>query len=896
MAKFNSIQNTFLGGEVSPRVHGRTDLPQYINAAKEIKNKIVHPQGGASRRPGSQFIGVTGTSENGKKARLIPFVFSQDEAYMVEITDDNFRIINVTTLAETDITTFVDTTNHQQGAFYTESEMDEIQFAQNADLLYLVHPDKMPLIIVRTAADTFEIRAFYLNGGALDETNLWLSHPFRDINIDVAHTLDPSATTGSITITSSVSFFNAGHVGALFRMTHAGTEGAVVITGFTSDTSVSALVLSTLGGATPTSAWREGAWSDYRGWPRSVTFFESRIYYGGNAAQPDTIWSSQLFNIRQMMSPPFEQDADPDPDTASGQQTLAERPFNFSIASTEVNEIQWLSSGKSLAIGTRGREYLARGADSSLAFSATNVGFQAETAYGSAHIQPSRIGNAVIFVQAAFQSIREFVFNFDEDAFRAQDLSILAENLPRKSLSDRASPVGPKIVGMSQQVSPNNVLWMYDTNGGLFAMTRERDQGITAWHTHQVGGVFGTEPVCVESIAVAPGFDGSHDDVWICVKRTIDGDTKFYTERMGKEFELDELTNTSTDINEKPVYSDSAKLVRLGSPGRTFTGFEHLHGQTVDVLADGKALKPQTIALGTEKITNQGAETDLTGWATYDDGATATPVDGTGGSPGITLTRNTVGEIAGIADFKITKPAADHQGEGASANFDIDTANRGKLHRLVVKILTSDANYVTGDIGFYVIGDRDGSPTLITPNNVQWSAGGSIQTFTADFTASAIADEHRLCFHIRTTNALGWAVQFDDVSIKAMGELVLPNDVELTTEVIVGINYRSRVELLQIEAGAGIGSAQGTIKRIDRVTARFVRSVGGKIGPSDDKLDDIIFRDSDVPMNAAIPLFTGDKKIEYRGSPDRDGRVVLVQDLPLPQNVTALIMRGQTFD
>lgn len=893
MPNFNQIQNTFLGGEVSPRIYGRTDLPQYLNAAKELKNIIVYPQGGASRRPGTEFVSITGTSEDGKKARLVPFIFSEDEAYMVEITDDNFRIYNTDTLVETDVTTFVDTTDHQQGSFYSESEMDSIQFAQKADLLYLVHPDKMPLIVVRTGANTFEIRAFYLNGGTLDETNLWLSHPFRDVNTDTTLTITPSGTTGSVTLTASSSLFDSGHVGALFRLDHVGTEGAAVITAFSSDTSVTALVLSNFSSTAATSSWRESAWSDFRGWPRSVTFFESRIYYGGNASEPDTIWASQLFNIRQMMSPPFEQDADPDPDTVSGQQTLAERPFNFAIASNRVNEIQWLSSGKSLTVGTRGEEYLARGSDPNAAFSATNVGFQAETAHGSAHVQPFRIGNAVIFLQRAFQKLREFVFNFNEDAFRAPDLSILAENLPRKTVAERTSPVSPKILGMAQQESPNSILWAYDSNGGLIAMTREREQGIIAWHTHVIGGTLSGEIPKVVSVAVAPSGDGTNDDVWVCVQRTIESETRYYTERIGKEFELEELFNSSTSLQDKPVYSDSAKLVRLTSPGKTFTGFEHLHGQTVDVLADGSSIGQKTVQAGTELISNQDAEVDVAGHVAYADAAAATPVDGTGGSPTVTITRNTVGEINGIADFLITKDAADRQGEGVGIDFTVDTANLGKKHRISFSYDASDANYSTGDLRVYIIGDTGGTPSLITPNSVNLVSGAGTQTFTADFTAHATGAAHRVAIHVATVNALAYAVQYDDITVKALGEIVLDRD---HTEVLAGLNYRTRIETLPIEAGAAIGSAQGAIKRIDRAVVRFSRTVGAKIGPSDTELETLLFRPTTVPMDEETPLFTGDKEVKFDGTVDRDARVVVIQDLPLPMNVTAIIQRGQTYD
>jgi len=137
-----------------------------------------------------------------------------------------------------------------------------------------------------------------------------------------------------------------------------------------------------------------------------------------------------------------------------------------------------------------------------------------------------------------------------------------------------------------------------DNNGGLSGITRDREFNVQAWHQHKIGGALSGEDPKVLSITTVPSSDNTHDEVWITVKRTINAGDKIYIEKMGKQFDIDKLFNSSTNIKDKMVYSDSAKFVRLGAPGKTFSGFDHLEGQTVDVVADGSFIGTKVVASG----------------------------------------------------------------------------------------------------------------------------------------------------------------------------------------------------------------------------------------------------------------------------------------------------------
>jgi hypothetical protein len=125
------------------------------------------------------------------------------------------------------------------------------------------------------------------------------------------------------------------------------------------------------------------------------------------------------------------------------------------------------------------------------------------------------------------------------------------------------------------------------------------------------------------------------------------------------------------------------------------------------------------------------------------------------------------------------------------------------------------------------------------------------------------------------------------------GTITLDRDAQ---KVHIGYGYTSTIETLRLEGGANDGVSQGKIKRIHGVTIRFLESVGAELGPDLDNLDRIPFRDSSMPMDEAVPIFTGDKEIFFPSGYDNDARIVVRQTQPLPMTVTAIMRRSNTFD
>ena len=89
MASSYFIQSSFNSGEWSDRLEGRVDLAKYANALYRMENFLVDPRGPAIFRPGLKYI--SGTKTNSTASRLIPFEFSVTQAYILEFGNGYIR-------------------------------------------------------------------------------------------------------------------------------------------------------------------------------------------------------------------------------------------------------------------------------------------------------------------------------------------------------------------------------------------------------------------------------------------------------------------------------------------------------------------------------------------------------------------------------------------------------------------------------------------------------------------------------------------------------------------------------------------------------------------------------------------------------------------------------------
>jgi len=107
-------------------------------------------------------------------------------------------------------------------------------------------------------------------------------------------------------------------------------------------------------------------------------------------------------------------------------------------------------------------------------------------------------------------------------------------------------------------------------------------------------------------------------------------------------------------------------------------------------------------------------------------------------------------------------------------------------------------------------------------------------------------------------------------------------------KVKVGLAYTSLLQTMRIDAGSQNGTSQAKTKRIYNITVRLYESVGVEVGPDLNNMETIPFRSSATLMDKAIPVYTGDKEIEFRGNYESDGFIFVRQTQPLPLTVLSL--------
>lgn len=605
MAKFRSIKNSLIAGEISATAHGRTDLAQYPHACKTLRNMIPILSGGAGRRPGSFFESKIDLASE-TAPRLIPFIFSKTEAYCIAMNSTYdpsagtytgqakwYRPTANDTLSTSGTVTLTGTLDFEVSqagiTLISESNYDEVhdfQYAQSADVMTIVHPKHKPLKLTRTALESFTLKPF---DDGLTGTDLRDAYPYRPQNT-TSITLQPSATSGTgITITSSSAFFDVGHVGALLKINHAGTIGCAKITDWTSATAVIADVVVTFGSTSAQTEWWESAWSKYRGWPSTICFFQQRLLYGGNLAEPDSIWFSESSDFNQL-----SHDTIVDPRSSP----TGSQAFTIQMSSTQLNIIQWMSPEKTLVVGTTGDEFVIDRETTSAGFGCDNAEVLVQTHYGSSYHKAVRIGSELVFCLRSDDELRALVFNQLEDSYTADPIQSLYDEYPK--VEPIGFSVNRKFRGFEWDES-RKTLWCCDTAGNLFGLTRDRGIGLNAWHSHRMGGydaaVVGTgltlqnspvqktqDPIyrscsgSVASVAVIPNPTIGTNDIWIAVHRKINGTFSIHIERIiGKPIAYDSVYNL-IDFKNGGLLVDAA-ISKFNFSGTTFTGLSHLEGE-----------------------------------------------------------------------------------------------------------------------------------------------------------------------------------------------------------------------------------------------------------------------------------------------------------------------------
>lgn len=846
------IQGHFDGGEVSPLFYGRVDSERYKYSMALCRNWIPTLQGGLLRRPGSYYINSVKNSAN--YTRLIPFEFSTTQAYMIEFGIDSGSNGYIRFYMNYGVIVSSGTTAYEIPHPYLQSELSQIRYTQNADVLYLVHRNHPPMKLERFGQTNWQlVKITFIDGPYLtaDVTDfLTVSSlavgssctvtvlpenavgsvanngsglirvflgTFTSIAFETGQQVYISGVTGTteanglwtITVPPSTSgvidlqgsafvnsylgggeqytpIFASTDIGRLFRGQQGSVWGWGNISSYTSPISVGVTIQSafgTSGGAGPyqLSAWRFGAWSQTTGFPGAVSFHEDRLTFAGATNYPQRIDGSTVSNYENFAP------------TQTDGTVIDSNALSFSLNANDVNLIAWLNSDeKGLLAGSVSAEWIIRATTTGEALTPTNISAKRSSKSGSQQTNSVQVAKAALYIQRGGRKLRELMYYFDIDGFRSTDLTEIAEHI-----------TGSGVVDITYQSLPISVVWLVRNDGALIGVTYDRDsmQLRIGWHQHFLGGqsdAAGTAPV-VESIATIPDPTGVKDDVWMVVRRYINGQTVRTIEYLTKIF---------------------------------------------------------------EDIDSQNKAYNLDCGLTYDNPITVTAATQTN-------------------PVKITATA-----HGLSTGNQVVFANilgMSELNGNWYQVTVIDANNFT-------ISDLSGNPTN----------GTGFPAFI-----SSINNTPQVRKLVTTISGLSY-LQGETVSIYADGcyqpPQVVSNTGTITLElqaatVSVGYGYNSDGKLLRLEAGSRNGTSLGKTRRIHRVGFMVHRAQGLQFGKSFNSLDPIQFRTQGVDNNdRSSPLFSGIQTHECDFDYDFDNEICFRVASPVPCTLLAIMPQMETQD
>jgi hypothetical protein len=637
MAKRQIPLSDLTAGELSPLMAGRFDAAIYGKGLAKAENFLAFPQGGMTMRPGTRYMGTT---NGGATARLIPFIYSSTESYILELTASTIKIWKNGVLLPVYFTA---------PEAFTAATIFEVQYCQVENQIILVHRNMSPKVIVRTGDSTFQ--AATGSGGTVPD--LAFNGPGLAVGASVASWVaSTSYASGNIVLSA----------GNYYYCLQGGTSGS------TAPTATSYTEASPFTDGTCTWRWlQESPFSGSTNYPGCVAHFQGRLWFASTTAKPAGMWASRPFDYgdffyfdvvaytgQQVKDPKFwytyatstaasptltsmggvpttyltaglqyyaqrsggsqvykvqswngttvtfDRNVDTT-DVASGSQmwifTVWQDPSRaeyttvttrrdivgagcaimLELGSDQCDAILWLATARALVVGTPTSEWIIPPD-----ITAASPSASLQTRYGSgAGSRGFLLADAVVFVQGK-STLREYLYSFGQGAYQSPSLTLSASHI---------LAAGVKSVDSTQDPYPT--LWFALTDGTLAVLLYDKVSGVLAWSRFILGG-----GGLVESVATVPG--SAADDVYAVVNR---GGTR-YLERFDPLF--------STYLVDCGV--------NVGSAGATVTGLSRFTSVDIVDLTNGTVTLNQAVSAGNLSVPagNQGHNLNIgkvfTGW------------------------------------------------------------------------------------------------------------------------------------------------------------------------------------------------------------------------------------------------------------------------------------------
>ena len=554
------LKNVLNGGEISPMCRARAEQDRYKSGCDTLLNFLPMPQGGITRRPGFQYI-YTALAQD---VRLIPFVFSETQGRVLEFGEKQMRVWmpDGTAVAKDGAPLVVSTP-------YPLSALDDLRFAQSADVIYFAHPDYAPQKLSRYADNDwrwstvtfapsigapYNLVASILGKGstATDVSKRTYTYVVTAVDEDTGQESQASASVSiegeSMTMSYGVRLTWTAPAGTVAEYRIYKLKGGIY--GFIGRAKgrTSFEDYNIVADAEDTPPTYNQPFTGAEKYPSLVFFYQGRLGWAATNEKPMTVWLSKSGDLESL---------------AESVVPKADDSIEVTMATTQANGFAWLKPDRSaLCIGTTGNEWTLS-PSSGAVLTPSNPSYSLQTSFGGERLDPLLINGAVVYVQRGSNSIRAFAYTYNEDKYMGQDLTILSRHILRDV----------DVKAWCYQQEPYSVIWCVLSDGTIATCTLMIDQQVCGWARHTTHGRF-------LDICTIPGTPD--DQVWAVVQRTVNGVGKTFIERLADYFDSEAL--------EDAFFLDSG-MQYSGEATDTITGLAHLSGATVSAFADGATLE-----------------------------------------------------------------------------------------------------------------------------------------------------------------------------------------------------------------------------------------------------------------------------------------------------------------
>ena len=557
-----SFKQTFSGGEISPEMFGRIADNKFQQGAALVRNFIVKPQGPAQNRSGFAF--VKEVKDSTKKTRLLSFTFSTVQTMVIEMGDQYFRFHtqgqtlnysngaawnNATAYTVGDIAlqggvNYYCTVAHtnqvppntaywyplpatyvyEVPSPYLEAELFDVHYVQSADVMTLVHPNHAPKELRRLGATKWELKTIdfgsplpaptgvtvtpYTPSSTSTNVDTFEDHEYVVTAVKANLSDESSQSAVGLTSAGATPTNNIFVTGATNTISWTAVTGASRyrvyknqggIYGFLGETTTTTIVDNNIApDFAKTPPIHENDFVGTGNYPGAVSYFEQRRVFAGTDNAPQDIWMTASGTESNM---------------SFGLPIKDNDRIEFRVAAREANTIRHIVPLTNLLMLTGSAEWRITSVNSD-AITPTSISVKPQSYVGSNNAQPVIVNNSLVYGAARGGHVRELGYNWQANGFITGDLSLRAPHL-----FDNFT-----ITDMAFSKAPIPIVWMTSSNGKLLGLTYVPEQQLGAWHQHDTDGTF-------ESVACVS--EGNDDVTYAVIKRTINGQSKRYIERMG---------------------------------------------------------------------------------------------------------------------------------------------------------------------------------------------------------------------------------------------------------------------------------------------------------------------------------------------------------------------------